>query len=248
MVVYNKKRVLPVSLIIIWLTAIIAFSQSRETGTKKEAITKTGEDLIAIDVLLEPDSTMIRKSKEVNSLLRRNVDSAKDFDASHAHITLLQSFVRKRDLDAVTAALSKVLVTERPMKLKMKTKGYGYDTWDGGAVTMIYIERTRGLMRLHQRTIQAIAPYAVSPGDAKAFTSPDIQPVSINYVETFVPESSGDNYTPYIISGVATKDSVKPIKAKSFAQFTFSAGGVAVYQLGSFGIASKKLWSWTPKS
>jgi hypothetical protein len=36
---------------------------------------------------------------------------------------------------------------------------------------------------------------------------------------------------------------LKQLKAETFDVFTFKADGVAVYQLGDFGTAAKKLWS-----
>ena len=37
------------------------------------------------------------------------------------------------------------------------------------------------------------------------------------------------------------------LKAEPFNVFTFNAEAVAVYQLGDFGTAAKKLWNWAPQ-
>ena len=80
--------------------------------------------LIAIDVLIEPDRTMVDKSNAVNARLRANYPAGYPLDATHApHVTLLQRFVRASDLDAVTVALTKLFATERPTDLRLKAKG-----------------------------------------------------------------------------------------------------------------------------
>ena len=64
----------------------------------------TDDKLIAIDILLEPDQTMIAKAHAVNARLRGNYPAGYELDATHApHVTLLQRFVRVKDFDAVTA-------------------------------------------------------------------------------------------------------------------------------------------------
>ena len=59
----------------------------------------TDDKLIAIDVLLEPDQTMIGKANAVNARLRGNYPAGYSLDATHApHVTLLQRFVRAKEL------------------------------------------------------------------------------------------------------------------------------------------------------
>ncbi len=83
----------------------------------------TDDKLIAIDILLEPDQTMIAKAHAVNARLRGNYPAGYELDATHApHVTLLQRFVRVKDFDAVTAAVSKVLTAERPADLQLNAK------------------------------------------------------------------------------------------------------------------------------
>jgi hypothetical protein len=57
-----------------------------------------------------------------------------------------------------------------------------------------------------------------------------------------VPKSSGDKYLPHVTVGVAPEAFVKQLKAEPYEPFTFKPDGVAVYQLGNFGTAAKKLW------
>ena len=91
------------------------------------AMQGTDDKLIAIDVLLEPDGTTVEKSNAVNARLRGNYPDGYALDATHApHVTLLQRFVRVKDLDAVTAALTKVFASERPTQLPLTAKGHEY--------------------------------------------------------------------------------------------------------------------------
>lgn len=201
------------------------------------------DDVIAIDVLLEPDQTMISKSNAANARLRGNYPAGYELDASHApHITMVQRFVRVKDLDAVTAAVTKVLASERPTELQLKAKALDYVVWGGLAVTVFVVERTPELMRLHQKIIDAVAPFSVSGGTAAAFVGADANAETIGWVETFVPKSSGENYIPHVTVGVAQEAFLKQIKAEPFAAFTFKPDAVAVYQLGNFGTAAKELW------
>jgi 2'-5' RNA ligase superfamily len=203
----------------------------------------TDDKLIAIDILLEPDQTMIAKARAVNARLRGNYPAGYELDATHApHVTLLQRFVRVKDLDAVTAAVSKVLAAERPANLQLNAKELEYAIWGGLAVTVLVVERTPDLMQLHQKIIEAVTPFSVSGGTAAAFVGADANAETMGWVENFVPKSSGANYIPHVTCGVAPEAFVKQLKAEPFAAFTFTPVGVAVYHLGNFGTAAKKLW------
>jgi len=233
----------------VWFQLMYAQTSSEPIPeTQGIAMQPATETLIAIDVLLEPDRTMVEKSDVVNARLRGNYPAGYALDATHApHITLLQRFVRARDLDAVTAALTRVFATERPTELQLKAKGHEYGIWAGVAVTIYLVELTPELKRLHQKVIDAVAPFSVSNGNAAAFVGTEINAETINWVEHFIPESSGPKYLPHVTLGVAHEDFVKQLKAEPFTSFTFKADGVAIYQLGNFGTAAKKIWEFQAK-
>jgi hypothetical protein len=114
--------------------------------------------------------------------------------------------------------------------------------WNGVALTAIVVEPTPELARLQQKVADAVAPFAASGGTEAAFIDTPKGADIVPYVETFVPKSSGANYTPHVTVGTATEAFGKKMKAEPFDAFTFSPGGVAIYQLGNFGTASRKLW------
>ncbi len=90
-----------------------------------------------------------------------------------------------------------------------------------------------------------MSPFTVETGDSAAFvTTPDdpiIDPRLIEYVSTFVPKASGEHFNPHVTTGVALKSDLDQMLAEPFEEFTFSPIGAAVYQLGQFGTAAKKL-------
>jgi hypothetical protein len=147
------------------------------------------EPLIAIDVLVEPDATMIAAAQAVNARLRETYPEGYSLDESHApHITLLQRYVREPDLGRVTAAVAQVLLETDPRTLQMRAIGYEYVVWAGVALTGIAVERSPDLVRLHERITEAVAPFAVSGGTSAAFAqgpgSSDINAETMAYSRT----------------------------------------------------------------
>jgi hypothetical protein len=101
------------------------------------------------------------------------------------------------------------------------------------------------LLKLQADLIAAVDPFTVETADSAAFvTTPDdriIDPFLIEYVSTFVPKASGENFNPHVTTGVAPRGDLDQMLAEPFEPFTFSPAGAAVYQLGQFGTAAKKL-------
>ena len=90
------------------------------------------DELIAIDVLLKPDRSMTDKSKSINARLRENYQAGYALDATHMpHVTLLQRFVRAKDFDAVTAAITQVPLAEQPTAMKLRTSSLDYVRFEG---------------------------------------------------------------------------------------------------------------------
>jgi hypothetical protein len=207
------------------------------------AMTQGQDDVIAIDILLEPDQTMVDKARALNARLRANYPAGYQLDATHApHVTMLQRFVRAKDLNGVSAAVAKVFAAEQLSELPLKARGLAYTMWAGVAVTAMIIDRTPGLLQLHQKVIDAVSPFSVDRGSASAFVGGVANAETVAYVQTFVPKSSGANYTPHVTCGVATEAFVKQLKAEPFNAFSFKPVGVAIYQLGNFGTAATELW------
>jgi hypothetical protein len=203
----------------------------------------------AIDILLDPDATMIQHAKTANTRLLKVFPKGFALDASHApHITTLMRYVRTRDLDKVFAAASKIFAGLTSMKLKAFKYYFLTDkSIPGLGGAGIVVELNPELIKLQQDLIDAVAPYTVETGTAAAFATtpqePDVNEATLNYVQVFVPEHSGKNYLPHVTVGLAPVDYLNVMLAETFDAFTFSPASASVYQLGNFGTAAKQLHS-----
>ncbi len=211
-------------------------------------VTQT-EEVTAIDILLEPDITMLRNAAAVNERLLKVYPKGFALDALHTpHITLIQRFVRTADLDKVYAAAGKVLTHKNITDWKLKAFKYYYIPDQDTGLAGIVIKPTADLLKLQQELIEAVEPYTAKTGTTAAFATtlenPDIQPALIDYVAAFVPKYSGEHFNPHVTVGVAAQDYLKGMLTESFKEFTFSPAGASVYQLGSYGTAMKKLHAW----
>jgi hypothetical protein len=200
----------------------------------------------AIDVALEPDATMIQHAKANNARLLKAYPKGFALDATHnPHITLLQQFVRTADLDKVYAAASKALAGEDPTSWKLRAFKFYYIPDPPIGIAGIVVEPTDDLIRLQQKIIDTLAPFAVKTGTAAAFVSTedgrDIQKGLIDYVTNFVSIGSGQKFNPHVTTGVASEVYLKEMLAEPFEAFTFSPASASVYQLGTFGTARSEL-------
>jgi len=214
-------------------------------AARKSAVT-------AIDVLLEPDATMLKHAKASNARLLKAFPKGFALDAAHRpHITLVQRFVRTADLDKVNAAMGKVFAGVDRNALKLEAFKYYYAPAGETGVAGIVAKPTPALLKLQADVIAAVAPFTVETGPIGAFTAshgnPATDAVLIEYVSTFVPRMSGEHFSPHVSTGVASREYLDKMLAEPFAPFTFSAAGAAVYQLGPYGTAAKKLKAWTLK-
>jgi hypothetical protein len=207
-------------------------------------------EIVAIDILLQPDATMLRHAAADNARLLGAYPQGFALDAAHTpHITMLQCFVRSADLDKLYAAEEKVLVAARPNALKLTaSKRYYLPTGGALGVAGIVAEPTPQLTRLQADIIAAAKPFVVATGPIGAFTAPHADPAidaaMIQYVSTFEKIAAGELFNPHVSTGTATTATLDSMMAEPFEPFAFSPAGAAVYQLGPFGTAARKLKSW----
>ena len=206
----------------------------------------------AIDILLEPDATMLQHAEAVNARLLKVYPQGFALDAAHRpHITMIQRFVRTADLDKVYAAAGQVLARANVTAMKLEAFKYYYMPSQDIGLSGIVAKPTPELLKLQADLIAAVTPFTVETGTSAAFvTTPDdpvIDPFLIQYVSAFVPKASGEHFNPHVTTGVALREYLDKMLAEPFESFTFSPAGAAVYQLGQFGTASKKLKEWDLK-
>lgn len=203
----------------------------------------------AIDILLVPDATMLSRSEACNARLRREFPKGFALDSAHLpHVTLVQCFVRAADLESVYAAVGRVI--ERTNVAAISLEAFKYYYIPGGDIGLAGISArpTPELLVLQAALLVAVARFTERTGDSSAFhTTPDdpvIDPQLIAYVSAFENASSGEHFDPHVTTGVAPREYLDRMLAEPFEEFTFSATGAAVYQLGQFGTAARKLKEW----
>ena len=219
-----------------------------ENARARQSIAATKNDVMAIDILLEPDATMIQHATAANARLLQNFPKGYTLGGAHApHISVLQSYVKTANLDGVYAAADKVFANEDPTSWKLTAFKYYYIPDKGIGLGGIVIKPTADLLRLQRALIDEVAPFKAPSGTAAAFVTtpqdPDIVPPVIPYVANFVPEHSGDHYAPHVTIGVGTIDFLNTMVSAPFEDFTFSPVGASIYHLGNYGTAMTKLHS-----
>ncbi len=206
----------------------------------------------AIDILLEPDATMLQHAAANNARLLGVFSKGFALDAAHRpHITMLQCFVRTADLDQLYAAEEKVLAGANLTAMKLEAFKYYYIPSGAIGVAGICAKPTPEILKLQADIIAAAKPFVVETGPIDAFTAghddPSTDAALILYVSMFVPKASGENFNPHVSIGVASREYLDMMLAEPFESFTFSPAGAAVYQLGPYGTAAKKLKEWNLK-
>jgi hypothetical protein len=201
----------------------------------------------AIDILLQPDATMLKHAAANNARLLKEYPQGFALDETHTpHITMLQCFVRTADLPKLYAAEEKVLAAANVTKMKLEVFKLYYIPAGGGlGVAGICAKPTPEILKLQADIIAAAKPFMLETATIGAFTASHDDAATdaaiIQYVSTFVPKMSGEHFNPHVSTGVAPKEYLDLMLAEPFAPFTFSPAGAAVYQLGQFGTAAKKL-------
>ena len=227
---------------IVAIAAGSTWTQAADSPANPSAVT-------AIDILLEPDDVMLKHAAANNARLLGVFPKGFALDATHTpHITMLQCFVRTADLDKVYAAVERVLATDNVNAMKLEAFKFYYAPAGATGVAGISARPSPEILKLQSEIIAAAKPFMMPTGPIGAFTAPHEDPATdaglVDYVSTFVPKMSGENFNPHVSTGVAPKDYLDQMVAEPFAPFTFSPAGAAVYQLGPFGTAAKKLKKW----
>ena len=223
--------------------------------TKAQQVALASEQplITAIDILLEPDAVMLKHAEADNVRLLNAYAKGFALDATHTpHITMLQCFVRTTDLDKLYAAEEKVFAAADVNAMKLEGfKRYYMPAGDGLGIGGICANPSPEILKLQADIIAAAQPFMVETGPIGAFTAghddPAIDVAMIQYVSTFEKNAAGEKFNPHVSTSYAAKRYFDKMVAEPFEPFTFSPAGAAVYQLGPFGTAAKKLKEWDLK-
>lgn len=230
-----------------------AIATQSQTAKAQGAPAPAPSNVTAIDILLDPDATMIQHATAANAQLLKSYPKGFTLGGVHApHVTMLQRFVKTADLPKVYAAADRVITKANPTSFKLTAFRYDYigeakigDETVG--IGNILVKPTPELLKLQQELADAVKPFEAPTGTAAAFVttpeSPHISEDLIHYVSVFVPDHSGDHYVPHVSIGVGTTDFLKTFSSAPFDDFTFSPAAASVYHLGEYGTAMKKLHS-----
>jgi len=211
---------------------------------------KQDDSIVAIDVVLEPDEIMTARARDVNARLLTVYPDGFALDADHQpHISVLQRFVGAAYLNDLYAAANNVFASEDPTAWTLTASNAYYIPSPPIGLAGIVIEPTDDLLRLQRKLIDTMSPYTVPTGTVDAFASTqqgrDIQEFLVQYVATFVPAASGENFNPHVTTGAGPQTYLDEMMAEPFEAFIFSPVGASVYQLGTFGTAQRKLAALT---
>jgi hypothetical protein len=225
---------------------------SAQSGRAQTLAAPASNNVVAIGIVLVPDATMTARAQAANERLRQNYPDGFALDETHRpHIACLQRYVATNNLENVYAAVSEVLKGEKPTAWKLNAYKYNYIPWTDLGLAGIVIRPSEDLLRFQQKLIDAVEPYSEKMGTATAFVTtpeePDINQLTLNFVRDYVTIESIKEITPHVTVGLARQDYLRGMIAEKFGEFTFSPTGVAVYQLGNFGTARKRLISWEAK-
>jgi hypothetical protein len=203
----------------------------------------------AIDILMEPDGTMIGRSNAVNARLLGVFPKGYSLNETHRpHLTTVQQFVRTAHLDEIYDAAGRIIATADPKVWKLQAFKYYYFPSGEIGLAGIVVHPTDAWLKLQRELLDALAPFAVSvAGDEAFFTTPaepEIVPALIDYVRDFATQNAGKSFSPHVSVGVATREYLDKMLAEPFDPFTFGLVGASIYQLGNYGTARKRLKSW----
>lgn len=204
-------------------------------------------EVLAIDVLIEPDAVLADLARALNARLRVDHPQGHALDATHVpHVSLLHRYVRRSGTAALCAAVAAVVSRPDLQPSRLRATGYTVAEWAGQINVSIEVQRTPLLLRLQQEIEGAVAPFAVPRGDATAFVRspgpPDIDQSTIDYVANFVPERMGEAWSPHVTIGSASAWMGEQLRGERFEPLEFAIARFAVYQLGNRGTARLRLW------
>jgi len=227
-------------------------SDVRSNTLDNETTSTTKQNTItAVDIVLEPDATMIQHAQAANAGLLNNFPKGYALGDEHApHISVMGGYVYTASLDKLFTAAAKVLASEKVTSWKLEAFKYYYIPLKEIGLGGIVVEPTADMIRLQKELIDAAAPFMApaSSGTAAAFATtpkdPEVNQPTIDAVATYLSGHTGEHYSPHVTIGVGTRNYLDALLAAPFPAFTFSVVGVSAYQFGNFGTAAKRLHSF----
>jgi hypothetical protein len=167
--------------------------------------------ITAVDIVLEPDATMIQNAQAANAGLLKNFPKGFTLGDEHApHMSVIGGYFHTANLDDVFAGASKVLASEKVMSWKLTAFKYYYMPMKEIGLGGILVQPTPDLIRLQGELFEAIGRFMApgSSGTAAAFKTtaqdPEINQGTIDAVANYFATHRGEHYSPHVTIGVGT--------------------------------------------
>lgn len=125
-------------------------------------------------------------------------------DGHLPHITMLQRYRVTAQIDQAYAAIQATVEATDPAALSYHVPGITYsEHWGppGQAAAVLGVQPNQQVLDLQTALVAAVAPFTGTGGtDAAFFTDPGetISPTTKDWVETYVPDQTGANYTAHL--------------------------------------------------
>lgn len=155
----------------------------------------------AIDVLLEGDATMLAHAEAANARLLEVFPQGFALDEAHRpHITLIQCFVPTQDLEGVYRVAAGAFANADLAAISLEAfKGYDVPAGEFGLAGIVLCTKS-ALLQLQRAIVDALAPSTLPTGPIEALTAhrgnPAFDQALIDYVASFVPEHTGERFSP----------------------------------------------------
>ena len=208
-------------------------------------------DLTAVDILIEPDAAAIERARAVNRRMPLSIAAGLTLDDEHLpHITMLQRYLVTAHIDRAHAAIEQTLAATDPADLSYHVPGITYsEHWGppGQAAAVLAVEPNQQVLDLQAALLAAVAPFTGSDGTDDAFVrdpGEQISQTTKDWVETYVPDQTGANYTAHLTVGLDTVEHLHELQAEPFDAFDVHPLSLAIYQLGNNGTARTLLKAW----
>jgi hypothetical protein len=223
---------------------------AKDANSMTEATARTSQPaetrLVAINVLLMPDASMLKAAGGWNSRLREQMPEGFSLDAAHQpHVTLLQQYVAAKDVDAVIAVVNALAASSNLDAIKLTANGLYHIPSGKIGLQGITVRPSPEIIALQSKVIEALAPYRKRGGSQAAFvpdpTGAAFDPFLFTYVDGFADSQSGSKYNPHVTTGTAPLAWVEAREKEPFKPFDFGADRLTVYRLGNFGTAAEPL-------
>lgn len=191
--------------------------------------------LVALDVAILPPPDVMSRAIELSAALPGAGAQGLRLDGDHLpHVTLTQQFVRHEELELAFSHVDTVLGDQPPLRIVVTGGGQsGHTLW-------MSIERTRELLDLHERLMEALRGVERQEGGPHAFFGEHGRVRDVLWVAGFRLKSSSSAYTPHITLGHGDQ-------APAIEPLAFEATTIAACHLGRFCACRRVLRAWTLK-